>query len=102
MGYLSIIYKQFLKNRSNTDAEFRILLPDNVEKWISVFAYFLKDSPQNPVIVGYGQDITHFKEHFKTLNKFASKKNAVLNILSHDLAGPLGSIQTITELLSKK
>lgn len=100
-GYLAIIYKKFLKKGGQTDAEFRIMLPDKPERWISVFACLL-NKEKKPVIVGYGQDISHFKEHFKTLNKFASKKNAVLNILSHDLTGPLGSIQLITELLSRK
>lgn len=101
IGYLTIIYNEFIGGGISTDAEFRLVLAGGQEKWLSVSAYQVNEGGKTQ-LVGYGQDITRFKDHFKTLNKFASKKNAMLNILSHDLSGPLGSIQLITEMLTKK
>ncbi len=54
------------------------------------------------VITGYIDDITGFKESLSILEALSNKKNAVLNILSHDLAGPLGSIANYSFLLAKK
>ena len=57
---------------------------------------------QQALLIGYIEDITDYKEHNDKLNEYSNKKNAVLNILSHDLAGPLGSIQNLSALLSRK
>jgi two-component system sensor histidine kinase VicK len=54
------------------------------------------------VIIGIIEDISSFKEHNDTLNKFSNKKNALLNILSHDLLGPLGIIKNFSALIKKK
>jgi two-component system sensor histidine kinase VicK len=54
------------------------------------------------VIIGIIEDISSFKEHNDALNKFSNKKNALLNILSHDLLGPLGIIKNFSALIKKK
>lgn len=51
-------------------------------------------------IIGYAQDITAQKEYNDVLKKFSDKKNAILNILSHDLAGPLANIQVLSAMLA--
>lgn len=53
-------------------------------------------------LTGYLQDITEEKMHAENLLEFANKKNAVLNIISHDLATPLGTIQMLSSLLQGK
>ena len=44
-------------------------------------------------------DITVQKQYNDTLKKYSDKKNSILNILSHDLAGPLGMIGSLADVL---
>ncbi|RDC58663.1 PAS domain-containing protein [Adhaeribacter pallidiroseus] len=77
--------------------EFRIQVRHHPVRWISLKA-LLQEEPE--AIMGYCQDITGQKEYTDYLNKFSDKKNAVLNILSHDLAGPLANIESLSYLLA--
>ena len=45
------------------------------------------------------QDISGYKEYTFTLQKYSAKKNSALEILSHDLTGPLGIVQGLTTLI---
>lgn len=53
------------------------------------------------IITGHAEDITAFVSYNKTLAEHGSKKNAILNILTHDLAGPIGSIGNYCELIRR-
>ena len=57
-----------------------------------------KEEPN--VVCGRLADVTEQKLYEYKLLEFMNKKNAVLNIISHDLAGPLGSIQMLSTLLA--
>ena len=89
-----------LQTRQQQRLELRLLLNNGEQKWISVHAHV---SPHNGVdtIIGTATDITAYKEYGNTLYKFANKKNAILDILSHDLVSPIGNIQTSAQLLLK-
>ncbi|PSR57057.1 PAS domain-containing sensor histidine kinase [Adhaeribacter arboris] len=78
------------------DVETRIQLPKGAERWLCVKALLLEDEQ---VIIGFAEDITSAKQYNSYLKKFTDKKNAVLNILSHDLAGPLAMIQSLSKML---
>jgi two-component system sensor histidine kinase VicK len=53
-------------------------------------------------IAGYLDDITALQEHHKALDELSSKNSQVLNIISHDLAGPFTSMQALTMILERK
>jgi len=90
-----------LQNNQVEDIECRIIRKGH-ERWLRVDAYLTKKADGSRSIIGHAEDITLFKEHWYALNKHNTKKNAVLNILSHDLAGPIGLIGNLTELLVKE
>ncbi|MES2730792.1 MAG: PAS domain-containing sensor histidine kinase [Bacteroidota bacterium] len=104
------MYKQ-LFNHQKVTAEFRIIHSDGTARWLLLHAYLIRQSqedsngqPSNSPeeeIVGYASNITSQKEYHDNLHKFADKKNSVLEILSHDLAGPLSSIQALAKHLSE-
>ena len=72
------------------EIEFRISPPGNAEKWLKLSAFLVNEQADEPMIVGHAENITEYKEVAAVLNKFSNKKNSILNILSHDLANPLG------------
>ncbi|WP_270088957.1 PAS domain-containing sensor histidine kinase [Sphingobacterium sp. SYP-B4668] len=51
------------------------------------------------LLVGHAEDVTITKEYNLTITKHNAKKNAILNILSHDLAGPIGVIGNLAEVI---
>jgi two-component system sensor histidine kinase VicK len=95
-------YRDLIEKESTTRIEFRLILPDKTIKSVRVEAFNTLIGDSRQVITGIMEDITAFKDHNDTLNKFSNKKNSILTILSHDLLGPLGTIQNLTAILSKK
>lgn len=86
--------------KSNT--EFRIQLPERKEYWLRLSLLINHQEQKERMLAGYAEDITAYKAHNDKLNEFANKKNSILNILSHDLAGPLGSIQNLSAFVIQK
>jgi two-component system sensor histidine kinase VicK len=71
------------------DIEVRLNLSEQNRYWIKLNLH-LNAKSTNPILTGYLEDITAYKEDYRKLNKYATSRNAISNILAHDLAGPLG------------
>ena len=82
--------------------EFRVILQDRKEYHLRLSILLEIDENGDRLLTGYVDDISLYKANEEKGKELTSKKNAVLNILSHDLAGPLGSIKNFAFLLSKK
>ncbi|PIQ21383.1 MAG: PAS domain-containing sensor histidine kinase [Cytophagales bacterium CG18_big_fil_WC_8_21_14_2_50_42_9] len=91
------VYQELLEGIIVSDVEFRILLRNKTQRWVCVKPVLLEEEG---LLSGYLNDITIQKQYNDTLKKYSDKKNAILNILSHDLAGPLGLINNIAGLLA--
>lgn len=100
--YLKRCFNELRSSVTQKDIEFRIQTFVHKEIWIRVKAFVPEQFRDSRVIMGCAEDITSVKESFYIIKKYSDKKNSVLNILSHDLASPLGSIQNISSLLSSK
>jgi len=90
------VYQDLLEGVIISDFEFRIKLRDDTERWVCIRPLLLEEQG---LISGFAQDITAQKQYNDYLKKYSDKKNSVLNILSHDLAGPLGMIGSMADLL---
>jgi len=90
------IYQELLEGIIIKEIEFRIVLRNRTERWICATPRLL---PEQALIIGYANDITAQKQYNSNLKKFSDKKNSILNILSHDLAGPLGLIHNLSSML---
>lgn len=96
-------YHQIVDGTDQRNLEFRLQLSDLSMRWLCVTPFLLeKEESGQQLLVGSAQDITHNKEHQEVLQKFSSKKNAILEILSHDLARPLANIKGLSTLLAKR
>ena len=82
-----------------TDVQCRVRRGE-YERWISISPHLIDDYPKH-LLVGIAEDITVFKANMEVLNNHNSKKNSILNILAHDLAGPIGAIGNISLMLAK-
>jgi two-component system sensor histidine kinase VicK len=79
------------------DVELR--LERHSRQWLCVSVQQTVDAQGQPFLVGTVRDITAAKAVLLNGEKFNTKKNATLEILSHDLAGPLAIMQQFTDQL---
>lgn len=96
LAYVRKIYRNVLNGRIIKDAEFRIRTHGGRERWVCVCPHLSED---HSYVMGYVSDVTAQKHYNDTLKKYSDKKNSILNILSHDLAGPLGMIHSLSQML---
>src|SRR5690554_1138624 len=102
-AFVRTCYKEFLAGKVKGKIEFRLLLPDEQVKWLCLRTpVLIKEDSGQHVITGMLEDLTTVREHYNLLEKFAAKKNTVLEILSHDLAGPLTNIKALSALLAEE
>lgn len=95
-------YQELIEKEDKKRVEFRLIMPDKTVKTVRVQAFNTLTDDKRQIITGIMEDITAFKEHSDTLNKFSNKKNTILNILSHDILGPLGTIQNLSTMVNRK
>jgi two-component system sensor histidine kinase VicK len=95
--YLHRAFDALLAGQEQHGVEFRLPLPERGERWVSVSAYLRRSED---TLVGFAQDISLRKQHEDNEHKFATRKNALLEVLSHDLSAPLVNIQGFASLLN--
>lgn len=96
-------FTDFLKSQRSLRMEFRITLPHSGRvKWISLLAYFVIEDGKKKNIIGFADDITARKEREDNSARFNARKNAVLDILSHDLKGSMAMIQMMNRQISEQ
>lgn len=98
--YLTQIYKEVLAGAAKKDIEFRIQFSDTEEKWICLTPFLVEPESGKKVIAGFAEDKTKSRRSEETLRRYAAKKDSVLEILAHDLAGPLNNISGASSMLA--
>jgi two-component system sensor histidine kinase VicK len=98
---LPLLQNCYAQLQTNAFREFRIQT-GKCEKWIYLTAYALRHDGQRWAIAGFAEDITHHKENETRLNAFSAHKNGMLEMLAHDLNGPLGVVRQLAGHLEKK
>ena len=98
--YLRLCYQKLNKGIIQQKIEFRLLI-HNHEHWISLSPSLIT-TDYGQIIVGHATDISDERMNLDVLKKYTNKKNSTLNMLSHDLRGPLGIAKTVTQMLEKK
>lgn len=91
-------YQRLLKSHAQKGVEFRVVLPDQTEKWIGL-CWQRQEQDEEKYIAGFAEDISKRKAYLSNILKFNSKKNSTLEILSHDLAAPFTNIEGMVDLL---
>ncbi len=99
--YVTEAYEDLLGGQTRKPLEFRVLLPDGSERWLRVKPLLVEENGIKAV-AGLAEDITDFKHYSDVELKFSHKKNTIIQMLSHDLAGPLGTIQSLSSLVATR
>ncbi|MVN92281.1 PAS domain-containing sensor histidine kinase [Mucilaginibacter aquatilis] len=79
---------------SNTEIYLRVTV-SNKQKWLRVNVSLSQNNQAGSLLFGNAVDVTNEIENQQVFEKYANKKNAIINILAHDLIGPLGTINML-------
>lgn len=98
--FLIQTYYEVIKGKKKKDVEFRLKPSGKNQRWMTFDPFLIEQEPNKRVIVGFAEDISERKSKEDNLQKFAAKKDSIMEILAHDLAGPLNNIKGIASLLA--
>ncbi len=101
LDLLKEIFKTLKPGEFKRNIELGATLPNGKEKFLRLNLLFQVEN-EVPTLVGFIEDISDYKAYSEKFDEFYIKKKDILNVISHDLASPLGSIQNLSALLSRK
>jgi two-component system, OmpR family, sensor histidine kinase VicK len=83
--YLRHRFTDLVRDHSIINAEFRLHLSDGRIRHLCCDAYLLNDS----LTAGFVKDVTKEKEHEDYIINYGAKKDTLLDMMTHNLSGPL-------------
>ncbi|SNR74968.1 sensor histidine kinase [Hymenobacter mucosus] len=89
--YAALRFRHVLQGRFVEDVELRLSPandPAGPPQWLCFTAHLVAQEPELTYVSGTVQNITQSREYIDNADRYNKKKNTVLEILSHDLAGP--------------
>lgn len=102
LPYVRQSFKFLLTKKEPSMLDFRICRPDKSERWIRMKVYPVIRDDQVAFLSGIAEDDTARKTSIFNMQKINGWKDANLEILSHDLRGPIGTVQMLSSIISRK
>lgn len=102
LGYIQQAFKFILKKKTESALDFRVCRPDKTERWIRLKVYPIMKSKKLAYITGVAEDDTARKSSIFNMQKVNGWKDSNLEILSHDLRGPIGTVQMLSSIIRQK
>ncbi len=102
LEYVTINFKHFLRHPAVNLISFRIVRPDQVERWIRLKLYSLVKDEKVGFLYGFAEDDTARKLSLLNMQKVNGWKNSTLEVLSHDLRGPIGTVKMLAHVIAMK
>jgi two-component system sensor histidine kinase VicK len=95
-------FSRFLESKKKTTLNFRILGPNNDDSWLRLKAYPIFSGKEMTHVAGIIEDESPRLKIIFNMQKINARKNSALEILSHDLRGPIGIIGNLATLIERK
>lgn len=92
LNYLQSEYQHIFTSHRIENVEFRIRAHDGEAKDVVCSAYLIDD---DRYIVGFVKDFTLVREHEDYIINYGAKKDALLEMVNHNLSGPLAISKNI-------
>ncbi|MFD2784947.1 PAS domain-containing sensor histidine kinase [Hymenobacter rubripertinctus] len=101
--YAARCFRHLLRSGYLEGVELRLQRgPDRAPQWLTVSVARAEYGPGQTYLSGSVLDQTVLREHLDNTDRFNKKKNATLEILAHDLAGPFAMMQQLTDFVTDK
>lgn len=99
--YLAHCWKLWVRGQLRDEIEIRLQQQGKPDHWLCLTPSF-RQVPNGPLLIGGTlRDISVAKLHQANSDTFNARKNATLEILSHDLSGAFGMVHQIGEYLQE-
>ena len=99
---LADYWTQWGQGAVHDEVEFRLGHPDAPDQWFCLTPFYDRGAGGAVWLVGSLRDISVAKRYQANADLFNSRKNATLEILSHDLSGAFIMVQQIAEFLREE
>jgi two-component system, OmpR family, sensor histidine kinase VicK len=96
LPYLEGEYARLLKESLVENVEFRVKLHDGSSRHLTSSCYKVGQK-----VVGRIKDITKVREHEDYITDYGARKDTLLDMVSHNLSGPLNLLQSLVSSLEK-
>jgi two-component system sensor histidine kinase VicK len=97
--YLAHYWKLLTQGKVTDEVEVRLLCPGQRDQIFCLTAYHQATGPDGALVHGDLRDISVSKHNQQYADAFNARKNAALEIMSHDLSGAFSLVQQITQYL---
>jgi two-component system sensor histidine kinase VicK len=102
LAYLRQCWKLLLQGRLADEVEVRLLVPNEPDEWFCLTPFYQPRETGPGLLVVTLRNISVRKHYQQNADTFNTRKNAILEILSHDLSGAFALVQQIGEYLREE
>ncbi len=100
--YVKRNFTSLLTNKVNSFLDFRIIRADHVERWVRLKVCPIQEGERVTYLAGTLEDDSARKLGIFNMQKINNWKDAALEILAHDLRGPIGIIASLANAIDQK
>ena len=101
-AYLAHYWAKWVQGQMPDEVEVRLQSPGQPDQWFCLTPGYQHDADGHVLLGGSLRDISVMKRYQENADLFNSRKNATLEILSHDLSGAFIMVQQIAEFLHEE
>jgi two-component system sensor histidine kinase VicK len=100
--YLAHYWKLWVRGQMPDEIEIRLPKEEGADQWFSLTPTHQQTAEGRVLVGGLLRDISAQKDYQANADRFSARKNAALEILSHDLSGSFALVQQITTFLQEE
>lgn len=102
LPYVKKNFNNLLTNKVNSFLDFRIVREDGVERWVKLKVYPILEGQRIKYLTGILEDDSARKLGIFNMQKINGWKDATLEILAHDLRGPISIVAALAKAIENK
>ncbi|GAB3530070.1 hypothetical protein GCM10027443_10200 [Pontibacter brevis] len=96
-------FREMKEEGTAQEMELSLVLDGDVRKEVKIDAYSVRDQDGNQAhVAGVAEDVTKQSQYIDYLREFSRRKNSALEIIAHDLRGPLSIVKSVSNLLESE
>jgi two-component system sensor histidine kinase VicK len=101
-SYVEENYRKFVSEPVKMGFDFRIEWPYTTDRWVWLTVFPLGKAGEAQWVAGMVRDDSPRKKNIFNMQKINARKDSMLEILAHDLRGPIGIVQNIAASIEEK
>ncbi|WP_181885183.1 PAS domain-containing sensor histidine kinase [Pontibacter diazotrophicus] len=94
-------YRKLLEEREKMHLQFRVVWPYTTDRWMRLKVYPLGQAEQVHLVAGMAEDDSSRMKNIFNMQKINARKDSMLEILAHDLRGPISLVQTLAGVIEE-